>query len=91
MQLRRDYWEARYALGEELAFAGQEQAARQAFEEVLRLKPDYVMAHINLAVGLLKAKDTEGAVRHFEEAARLDPRNPVASEYLGKLRSARKP
>jgi tetratricopeptide (TPR) repeat protein len=90
LELRPDSWEGRYALGEELAFAGQSGAARREFEEVLRLKPDYAMAHLNLGVALVREKDLDNALRHFEEAARLEPTNPLAREYIGKLRGQNK-
>jgi len=44
IQRRPDYWEAVYALGEELAFDKKVSKARQQFEKVLKLKPDYAMA-----------------------------------------------
>lgn len=89
--MRPDYWEAHYALGEELAFSGQTPEAQKEFEETLRLKPGYAMAHLNLGVALAKQRNLENARRHLEEAARLDPHNPEARDYLRKLQAANPP
>src|SRR5690349_21886772 len=40
----KNYWEAHYALGEELAFDGQTKDAAQEFAEVIRIRPGIAMA-----------------------------------------------
>jgi tetratricopeptide (TPR) repeat protein len=90
IEYNRDYWQAHYSLGEELAFDNEIVNARREFEEVVRLKPDYAMAHLNLGVTLVKQGELENAARQFEETLRLQPQNPVAANYLRQLR-ARKP
>jgi tetratricopeptide (TPR) repeat protein len=85
-----EYWEARYALGEELAFDGKILDARHEFEEVIRLKPDYAMAHLNLGVALVKQGELDNASREFEETLRLQPQNPLAADYLRQLRERKR-
>jgi len=88
--LRPNYWEARYALGEELAFAGKLPEAQAQFEEVIHLKPDYAMAHLNLGVALAKEGHLEDAVKEFQETKRLDPQNKLAGDYLERMKLAEK-
>lgn len=59
--------------------------ARKEFEEVLRWRPNHVLAHINLGVALVKEGLIEEARRHFEEALRLDPQNRRAREHLNAI------
>ncbi len=83
----KNNWEGHYALGEELAFNGQTAEARNEFEEVLRLKPNVAMAHLNLGVALVNQGFLDDAIPHFEEVMRLDPRNKLAPDYLAKVRA----
>jgi len=86
-----DSWQARSFLGEELAFAGQHDEARQEFEAVLKLNPRYALGHLNLGVSLFKLGKRTEAVREFEEALRLDPQLALARQYLDQLKSAARP
>jgi len=82
-------WEARYALGEELAFGGQAAEARSELEQVTRMRPDYAPAHLNLGVALEKLGQTQDALTQFEETLRLEPGNKLAAQYLEALRARR--
>jgi Flp pilus assembly protein TadD len=68
-----------------LAFAGQIPQSRREFEETLRLRPNYAMAHFNLGVALAKQGDIEEARRQFEEVLRLDPNNQQAAGFLRRI------
>ena len=59
--------------------------------EVIRLRPDYVMAHINLGVVLSKTNRLPQAIAEFNHALKLDPNNQTARSYLQSLGSATPP
>ena len=67
------------------ALANQENwpAARQHFESALRIKPDYIEAHINLGVALVAQNQNADAIAHFERALQLNPNSADAHYYLG--------
>jgi Flp pilus assembly protein TadD len=75
-------WEAHYALGGELGMHGQIAEAKAEFQQVVRLRPQFAMGHLNLGVALLKLSDPEGARGQFAETLRLDPSNKSARGYL---------
>lgn len=54
-----------------------------AFEHVIRLRPDFVPAHANLAVVRRRSGDQDGAVSSLLRAAELDPGDPRRHEALG--------
>jgi tetratricopeptide (TPR) repeat protein len=54
---------------------GDRNGARQAFEEVVKLRPDHAPAIGNLAT-LLAESDPDGAIAQFEKLAALQPQNP---------------
>jgi cytochrome c-type biogenesis protein CcmH/NrfG len=58
---------------------------------VLRLNPNYVKAHVNLGVALLKLGRAEEAVAQFDEALRLDPQNRQAVDFKQQALNSRRP
>ncbi len=87
IQLRSDFWEARYLLGVELALRNDLSGAREQFVAVIRLKPDHALAHLNLGVALAKERRLPEAVEQFRQTLRLDPSNQAAAQYLKQLRA----
>ena len=75
-------WGTRYALGLELGFDGQVDEARKELEEVIRMKPDYAQAHLNLGVALQQLGQSQQARLQYEETLRLEPDNKLAARYL---------
>lgn len=62
--------------------------AIEAFEEVVRLQPDWVTGRLNLGIALLNAQSDETRARAEEEllwVAAEDPDNPYAHYALGML------
>jgi Flp pilus assembly protein TadD len=55
------------------------------FEEVIRLRPDYVLAHLNLGVAYVRQGRVYEARKEFEETLRLDPQNQKARQCLETL------
>jgi tetratricopeptide (TPR) repeat protein len=76
-------------LGEELAFSNHPAEARREFEQVIKEKPDYALAHFNLGVALVQMGDSAGALLQFEETLRLDPENQTVAGYIEKLHQAK--
>lgn len=80
-------WTTHYALGEELGFDGQAAEARKELEQVVRLRPEYAPAHLNLGVALQQLGQTQEARTQFEETLRLEPDNKLAAQNLEALRA----
>ena len=68
-----------------LAMTGRTADALACYEEALRLRPDYAVAHYNLGNTLLKLRRWSEAKRHFAEAVRLAPDLGAAREMLEHL------
>jgi choline-sulfatase len=60
-------------------------AARNQFEEAIRLKPNYASAHYNLGVTLVALKDIDGARGEFARALQADPNYLPARQALDRL------
>jgi len=58
-------------LGYDLAELGRVPEAVAQFEQTLHLKPDYGLAHFNLARALVRLERYPEAIRHYEAALRL--------------------
>lgn len=57
-------------------------AARFELEEAVRVRPEYVPAHVSLGVVLLAQNRKAEAMERWEAALRLDPDNKAAQMYL---------
>jgi Tfp pilus assembly protein PilF len=87
---RPAYADAHYNLGVCLLAQGDDEGARNEFQQVLRLQPDdsRVRQHLTEALRQLAAKDyAQGlvtrAVRNLREAVQLDPMDPDSCINLG--------
>ncbi len=72
-------------LGAAYMAKGDEPQARQAFEQALKLKPDFAGAVVNLAQLDLKAGDKEAARRRYQGLLDKDPANTAALQGLVRL------
>ena len=52
---------------------GKSDEAIGQFEEAVRVKPDYALAHNNLGYALAQKGQLDEAIRQYQEALRLDP------------------
>jgi len=50
--------------------------------EAIRINPDYVNAHYNLGVVLIKKGKQDEGIRHLSEAIRIDPQYAEAKKNL---------
>jgi tetratricopeptide (TPR) repeat protein len=82
-------------LGVALAHVGRLEEAIPAYEEALRLKPDYAEAQYNLGVALARVGRRPEAIEHWERALQIQPdladaHNNLAVALMGqgKLREA---
>lgn len=67
-QTGREYPEANVDLGIMLRDEGQEDEAMRHFENALRSRPGFHMAHIHLAEGMVRRNNIREAIRHLELA-----------------------
>ncbi len=72
-----------YQLGESLAGAGDRLGAQRAYEQALRIRPDFVEASIGLGYVLGELKNFSAAVLALERALNLSPRNLQARVNRG--------
>jgi Tfp pilus assembly protein PilF len=70
-----------------IASAGEKEAL---FRKALKLRPDYVDSHVNLAGALAAAGDDEGAISHYRQALLLRPDWVEVRFALGRLFQRRK-
>src|SRR5947207_150989 len=54
-----------------------------SFTRALEIKPDLLIARINLSIALYYRPDAEGAKREAEKALRQDPNRPQARYIIG--------
>jgi tetratricopeptide (TPR) repeat protein len=80
-----DFWQARQLLGVELLARGQEADAQAQLAEVIRYRPDFAPAHLNLGITLAKQGKTEQALREFHTTLQLDPGNKLAQQQIQDL------
>ncbi len=82
-----DHLPSRLALAEAYASNGQDKDAAAEYEEVVRLKPEYAGARVELA--RLLAKDRPAAaLENLKEAARREPSDASIQESIGDLELA---
>lgn len=78
-----------YFLGDVLSVAGTDlEAATEAFERALELRPDYAPAHMRLGRVLIARGQGERAAVHFERAVELAPELTPARLGLAQVRIA---
>ncbi len=76
-------WMAHNNLGNALLARGEVDAAVRAYDETLRLQPDYANAHYNLGIVLYQHGRFAEAEERFRETARLKSRSAEAHNNLG--------
>ena len=70
-------------LGSALVLKGQIDVAIRAFQEAIRLKPDFAEAHSNVGMALIRKGQIDEAFSEFQEAVRLKPDFAEAHSNLG--------
>jgi Flp pilus assembly protein TadD len=56
--------------------------AESEYEEVIRIKPDLALAHLDAGVMLAREGRFDPALKQFEETLRLEPGNKMAHDYV---------
>ncbi|MGH7996868.1 MAG: tetratricopeptide repeat protein, partial [Opitutaceae bacterium] len=70
-------------LGYDLAMLGRLREAVAQYEQALRMKPDYALAHLNLARALVRLGRYPEAIGQFDDVLRLHPADAAAESELG--------
>jgi tetratricopeptide (TPR) repeat protein len=74
-----------YALGNQYARGGENDSARAAYEEALRIAPRMMQAENNLGVVLERLGRTEDAIARYRRALDIDPEYDDARNNLSRL------
>ena len=74
---------APHCLGRAFQLRGDDPAAIEQYEQVLRLLPNLASAHVHLGDSLTRVGRFSEAKAHYEEAMRLKPENPEVYKCLG--------
>jgi len=77
-----DFWQARELLGYALFLRGRDAEAQAQFAEVIRYRPDFAPAHLNLGLTLAKQRKTEQALSELRTALQLDPGSRLAQQQI---------
>ena len=70
-------------VGRALEQSGRVREAIGHYEDALRIKPDYALAHYNIGMALLRLGRQQEAVEHSQQALRLKPDYAEAHNSLG--------
>lgn len=60
-------------------------AAKLDLEKCIKIRPDYVLAHLRLAAVLTSSNDAADAKKHLMAAERVDPDSSEVQSYRGEL------
>jgi tetratricopeptide (TPR) repeat protein len=82
IQMQPDLWEPHFALGDELAAAGDFSGAENEYAQVVQSRPAMALAHLDRGVMLARLGQMDAAQQEFRETLRLEPGNQQAREYL---------
>jgi len=74
---------ARMGMGNVWLARGDLRMAQSAYEEALRIKPDYVEAHNNLALVLMRTGRADEAIIHYRQALTENPDSAEVHNNLG--------
>jgi tetratricopeptide (TPR) repeat protein len=74
-----------YNRGSRAEATGDWQRAVESYQEAVRLKPDFLVAHMNLGYVLLRLNRYDEALEAFRSAARIDPRHPGPLLNIGNV------
>ena len=85
IQMQPDLWEAHFALGDELAAAGDFSVAENEYAQVIQARPAMALAHLDRGVMLARLGQMDGALLEFQETLRLEPDNQQAREYFKRV------
>ncbi|HOC56965.1 MAG TPA: tetratricopeptide repeat protein [Verrucomicrobiota bacterium] len=72
-------------LGNVLDLSGQHAAAKQHYQETLRIRPDFAGTHYNLANVFAREGNLDAALKHYRAAIELQPNYADAHYNLGVL------
>jgi tetratricopeptide (TPR) repeat protein len=80
------FWQARYLLAVELTAGEKLPEAQEQFAEVVRFRPDFARAHLNLGVTLAKQGKVDDALGEFQATLGLNPTNKTAQQNIDTIR-----
>jgi tetratricopeptide (TPR) repeat protein len=89
IQLKPEFWQARYLIGVELANQGRIGEAQAQFSEAIRYRPDFAKSHLHLGVLLAKQEKLDRALAEFRITLQLDPTNQSAQQYIETIHASK--
>lgn len=85
VRLSPDDFHAWYELGVQYWLLENKDLSKKALQKSLEINPDYVRAHVAMAVVASKEGELKRALHHYAEVLRLDPQNVIPYLYLPAL------
>jgi hypothetical protein len=82
IQLKPDYAEAYYNMGNALQGKGQLEVAIESYKKAIKIKPDYAEAYYNKGVALHDKKELEAAIESCKQALKIEPQYTEARTNL---------
>jgi protein O-GlcNAc transferase len=73
LQIKPDYAEALYNMGNALLKKGEVDAAIDSYTQALKIKPDYAEAHNNIGGVQLKNGELDAAIGSYKQALQINP------------------
>jgi protein O-GlcNAc transferase len=78
VQSKPDFWQAHY----QLVSKDEIEEAEKQFLEVIRYRPDFIEAHLDLETILMKQRKSDQALNEFRAVLQFDPENISAQQQI---------
>jgi tetratricopeptide (TPR) repeat protein len=82
LELRPDYADANYSLGNALQQKGELEDAMAHYDKALQVAPDLIEAQLNLGNLLMQKKRERDAIVHYQQALKISPNSEKAQSNL---------
>jgi arylsulfatase A-like enzyme/Tfp pilus assembly protein PilF len=82
-RLKKNSPEVKHELGLALRDSGQLPASITAFQQAIKLKPDFALAHADLGVALAASNKSEEAIQEYLQSLKIDPNVATTHNNLG--------
>ncbi len=89
IQIKPDYAEAYYNMGNALQVEGDLDAAIESFKQAIEIYPDYTGAYSNMGTALQDKGDLDGAIASYRQAIKVRPSCAISYNNMGTALNAK--